>query len=272
LIKRCIILWLLLALLGCSHGHAKVEHGIAWSNYTIQAGDTLYGVARRYEIDAQILAGRNALLSPYQLLVGQVLQVPTQPLRGGILLGDPSSEAKTPHHQDQFDALVAQLLATGKVLHAQARGVPNHTATKKVTLKPIVNSTKRHPEDWSKKNWLYPVRGHISHYFSTQMGKSHGINIVGEKNNEAIVASQGGTVAYVGPGGRGYGTLIMIRHGVHYLSVYAYNQQALVKEGAKVHAGQKIAIMGVGDKGKPMVHFEIRKDGKPLNPMAYIRT
>jgi lipoprotein NlpD len=96
-----------------------------------------------------------------------------------------------------------------------------------------------------------------------------GIRIGGREGSE-VVAAEGGRVVYSGSGLIGYGRLIIVKHNDNYLSAYGHNQALLVGEGDQVTKGQKIAAMGLASDGQPMLHFEIRRDGKPVNPLRLL--
>lgn len=118
----------------------------------------------------------------------------------------------------------------------------------------------------SPSMWLWPSSGAIIENFSTN---NKGINIAG-REGDPVFASAAGTVVYCGNGLRDYGNLIIIKHSGNYLSAYAHNKVILVKQGTKVRAGQQIAKMGNTGTRRTMVHFEIRKDGHPMNPLFYL--
>ena len=136
---------------------------------------------------------------------------------------------------------------------------------------PHKRSTRINTADNNKpiKHWIWPARGHISATFSKQADGNKGINIQGH-TGEPIMATAAGKVVYSGDGVRGYGNLIIIKHNNNYLSAYAYNQQLLVKQGMRVHAGQRIALMGKNNSGQALLHFEIRHNGLPTNPMYFL--
>ncbi len=117
-------------------------------------------------------------------------------------------------------------------------------------------------------HWLWPAHGRISKKFTLKSG-SKGIDIDG-KFGVPILASAAGLVVYSGSGLRSYGNLIIIKHNADYLSAYAHNNRILVKEGQTVQAGEKIATMGRANDGKIVLHFEIRRNGKPVNPLRYL--
>ena len=118
-----------------------------------------------------------------------------------------------------------------------------------------------------KLYWQWPVQGRLLKSFYTT--GSNGIDIAGHVGQK-IRAAESGVVVYSGSGLVGYGNLLIIKHNYLYLSAYAHNRRLLVKEGHKVKKGQLIAEMGVGVDTKPALHFEIRKNGKPVNPINYL--
>jgi len=116
--------------------------------------------------------------------------------------------------------------------------------------------------------WIWPARGPLLHGFS-QGSNPKGIAIGGEPG-QPILAGAAGKVVYSGSGLRGYGNLVIIKHDATYLSVYAHNRELLVKEGERVTRGQHIAEMGSSDAQRPELHFEIRRLGKPVDPLQYL--
>lgn len=120
------------------------------------------------------------------------------------------------------------------------------------------------PESSTKQlAWVWPANGRILSVFGE--GRK-GVNI-GGKERDPVVAAAAGKIVYAGDGLRGYGNLIIIKHDSHYMTAYAYNRSLAVSVGDSVKAGQKIAEMGHDNANKAMLHFELRKDGKAINPM-----
>lgn len=117
--------------------------------------------------------------------------------------------------------------------------------------------------------WSWPTSGTVSVRFGGKPGTGTGILIDG-KSGQAVRAAASGTVVYAGSGLIGYGQLIIIKHNDTYLSAYGYNASLLVKEGEKITKGQRIATMGEGPERKARLHFEIRRNGKPVNPQQYL--
>lgn len=147
----------------------------------------------------------------------------------------------------------------------------------KVEQKQVVTNDEEEPVQQSKpvanskelvvgtgNEWLVPTSGR-----ATPFSKStKGVDILGT-SGQKVIASNGGKVVYSGNGLKGYGNLIIIKHDNGYLTAYAHNKTNLVKEGATVSRGDKIAEMGE-DNGKSLLHFEVRKSGKPIDPIKFI--
>jgi lipoprotein NlpD len=115
--------------------------------------------------------------------------------------------------------------------------------------------------------FIWPARGPILGTFDDN--KNKGLNIGGAAG-DAVIASADGRVVYSGNGLRGYGNLIIIKHDATFLTAYAHNRALMVKEGDAVTKGQKIAEMGNSDSDRVMLHFEVRRQGKPVDPLKYL--
>lgn len=184
-------------------------------------------------------------------------------------------------------------LTTNSIKNAKnqpsAKNIQNKSdAVKKVAVKTVEPSqAKAYGESVSKKNvnnnitdrksqqeqkvesWLWPTKGRVIGKFSAGDQGNKGIDIAGQRG-QAIVATAAGSVVYSGNALRGYGNLIIIKHNDNYLSAYAHNAQLLVREGQNVIAGQKIATMGSSGASSVKLHFEIRYQGKSVNPSRYL--
>ncbi len=117
--------------------------------------------------------------------------------------------------------------------------------------------------------WAWPTRGRIAVEFGGKPGSGTGVLIEG-RTGQAVLAAAPGRVVYAGGGLIGYGELIILKHNDTYLSAYGHNAKLLVKEGQSVRKGQQIATMGEGPERKPRLHFEIRRNGEPVNPRRYL--
>jgi lipoprotein NlpD len=150
-------------------------------------------------------------------------------------------------------------IITQQPVIAQSSGKP--------AAKLLVKSTAKVKGTYATvSHWLWPAKGKVIDTYSTA---NKGINITGNRG-APIYAAAAGKVVYAGDGLRGYGNLIIIKHNSSYLSAYAHNQAIAVQEGDWVKQGQNIATMGSTNAGKVMLHFEIRRAGKPVNPMTLL--
>lgn len=171
----------------------------------------------------------------------------------------PSKQAVTPPKVDA-DSSTAKLQPLSSEDKAQTTTSANSSAA---PTNPTV--VAKQPADGDSSGWQSPTEGAMGKYSADNKG----VNISGTKG-QPIYAVASGKVLYSGNGLKGYGNLIIIRHENSYLSAYAYNKENLVKEGAMVKQGQKIATMGLNDSNQPMLHFEVRKNGKPIDPHTMI--
>jgi lipoprotein NlpD len=132
------------------------------------------------------------------------------------------------------------------------------------------NRSNNHPAngETTQRTWLWPAQGKVLRRF-TSREESNGIEI-GGKEGTLIRASANGKVVYAGSGLRGYGNLLILKHDNQFLSAYAHNRRLLVKENDTIAAGKEIAEMGKKNSGRPRLHFEIRKNGKPVDPLNYL--
>ncbi|MDP4617625.1 MAG: peptidoglycan DD-metalloendopeptidase family protein [Burkholderiaceae bacterium] len=117
--------------------------------------------------------------------------------------------------------------------------------------------------------WVWPANGQVISGFSE--GGNKGLSIAGAPG-EAVFAAETGKVVYSGSGLRGYGNLVIVKHEQDVITAYAHNRAILVKEGQTVRRGQKIAELGMSDAERPMLLFEVRKGGKPVDPMTFLPT
>ena len=121
----------------------------------------------------------------------------------------------------------------------------------------------------SATGWAWPASGAIIGRFSSNGSLNKGIDIAGELG-QPVLAASGGSVVYAGSGLRGYGELVIIKHSDTYVSAYGHNRRLLVREGQQVKVGQQIAEMGSTGTDRVKLHFEIRRQGKPVDPMQYL--
>ncbi len=210
------------------------------SIYTVKRGDTLYSIAWVIKQDYRKLASWNGIRSPYLIRSGQRLRL--YPLS--------SKKAKSKTTKKTYSS-------SSSTKSSSTRAVKKSTRYKGKTTQARV------------KRWVWPtVNRKVTARFNPAAGKD-GIDIAG-KFGDSVFATADGQVVYAGSGLRGYGRLIILKHNKTYLSAYAHNDSILVTEGQNIRSGKKIGRMGSNGKGRAILHFEIRKNGKPVNPAHYL--
>jgi lipoprotein NlpD len=266
--------------------------------YTVKKGDTLYFIALDHGQDYKDIAAWNNIDNADRISVGQVLKVgpPNGAAPAPVSVGPAQVGVVTPHSQVEARPIGAPgtpILSTSSAPTANATGPSgskNWPKTGKEAYSdqaataaansaagakpgPQVAKADTHPDtatgDDDRVDWGWPVHGKMLGAFSESTNK--GIDIAA-KTGDPVIATASGKVVYSGSGLRGYGKLIVIKHNATYFSAYAHNNEILVKEGQLVVKGQKIAEVGSTDADQPMLHFEIRKQGKPVDPLKYLPT
>jgi len=224
-------------------------------NYRVQPGDTLFSIAAAFGADVKDLARWNGLEDPSRIRVGQILRVvPPNSETAAVLPVTPTSPATT----RPLEGSAA----------SPAVGAPAPAAEAATTPGPVASIPEtRPPAAASGGDWIWPVNGRVIDKFDEKRNK--GIGIAG-KEGDPVVASADGQVVYSGSGLRGYGNLVILKHSDDFISAYAHNRQILVKQGQVVKRGQRIAEVGRSDATEPKLHFEIRRQGKPVDPLAYL--
>lgn len=213
---------------------------LASDRHVVRKGETLYAIAWRYGVDYQALSRRNGIGKDYLIHPGQVLYL------------DVASRPVT-----------------------KASSAPKSSETSisrtKVTKSPGSNVPAKPPKTvtFSHFQWSWPSQGKIIRTFSPKNGLSKGIDIEG-RLGQPVLSAAPGTVVYAGDGLRGYGKLLIIKHSDQYLSAYAHNNKLLVNEGEVVKGSQKIAEIGSSGTDSTKLHFEIRREGKPVDPLQLL--
>ncbi|MEH6626319.1 MAG: peptidoglycan DD-metalloendopeptidase family protein [Motiliproteus sp.] len=209
--------------------------------YRVQKGDTLYSIAFRYGKDFSALARANGIGSDYRIFPGQRLKLIEAARPSSI-----SSNRKT------------NVIKTSPKPVATSSTIKRNSSSK--------NSVKLSA---GKVVWGWPAQGKILQAYRSKGKVNKGLNI-SAKLGDTVSAAAAGQVVYAGSGLLGYGNLIIINHNQQFLSAYAHNSKIYVKEHDKVKRGEKIAEAGNSGATRTMLHFEIRKDGKPVNPLNYL--
>ncbi len=235
------------------------------ATYTVQPGDMLTKIGLDTGQSWHDLARWNNLADPNHLEVGQVLRV--MPPVGDVAPGSTVTTTTT-----TMTLATAAPAATFKPLppiparpDARASGVAGSSAS--ATAVPLTGVATTPPaaaaRDDDDLNWAWPAAGPVVAPFDDT--KTKGLAI-GGKAGDPVFAAADGRVVYAGSGLRGYGNLVIVKHNANFLTAYAHNQALLVKEDQIVKRGQKIAEMGSTDADRVQLHFEIRKQGKPIDP------
>jgi lipoprotein NlpD len=273
---------------------------ITGKTHTVRQGETLFSIAQQNNVEYRELAGWNNITDPSKLSAGQELRltppegyvsaaaadpgVTTAPLQtvppvasagGGTTVASATTaergNVKTGPKAEKQPYSEQALLAMSRA----NEGTEATTATATTPTPPPSSTTTPQsspPQTTTASaggiDWSWPTQGKVVSTYS-EKASFKGIDIVGNAG-QPVVASAAGRVVYVGSGLRGYGKLVIVKHNDTFLSVYAHNRELLVEQGQQVTRGQKIAEMGNTDADQVKLHFEIRRDGKPVDPLQYL--
>ncbi|MFN3887169.1 MAG: peptidoglycan DD-metalloendopeptidase family protein [Aquabacterium sp.] len=241
--------------------------------YTVKPGDTLIRISLESGQNWRDLAAWNNLENPNLIEVGQVLRVVSPAVDPAASSAVVSAKPLTPPSRIEARPLDSKTATPGTqakpasgaaaaVAGAAASGAASGTASA-----PAADPAKDKPAPATpasdEPTWTWPAAGPLLGGF--EEGKRKGLAI-GGKAGDPVFAAADGRVVYAGSGLRGYGNLVIVKHTGDYLTAYAHNQTLLVKEDQTVRRGQKIAEMGSTDSDRVNLHFEIRKQGKPIDP------
>lgn len=269
-----VLLFSLIFLKGCG-GHI---------HHVVKRGETLYSIGWVYGYDYRQVAKWNRIKPPYYLSPGQRLRVAPPAGQSVAALQeyrpDHSRKAKT----GNAAPVVGPSGSSGSSSSAVKKSTPRNTPSRVTPSQAPPSSFKQKARKVVSKvkeylgsktlNWRWPTKERrISKTFSSKDPSRQGLDISGRLGSPVLVAAPG-KVVYAGSGLASYGRLIIVKHNEKYLSAYAYNERLHVKEGDVVRAGQKIADMGSetanGRASRAKLHFEIRRNGKPVDPLRYL--
>lgn len=254
--RRIFFIVLSMCLLACAGNstHAPVVErrmpvDYVPENHTVVRGETLYSIAWRYGLDHDRLTAANRIRSPYLIHPGQKLSLKTA-----------SSATKIKDSEKTHNTTAAG--ANKRAVSSASNKTKSFAGNNRKS-----SSTKNSSANSGK--WYWPASGRLLTGYSGR-GKVHkGIDI-GGNIGDAVKSTQAGTVVYAGSGLTGYGKLVIVKHNSQYLSAYAHNSRILVAEGRSVKAGAKIAEMGRSGSTQTKLHFEIRRQGKPVDPLGLL--
>jgi lipoprotein NlpD len=247
----------------------------ARGSYTVRKGDTLLKIALDFGQNYRDIVAWNNLADPDDIKVGQVLRVTPSDRNGGgnAIAGTnpitlPGAEKPIAPPKKTTPRGDKKPYTEGNLAEAQKDDNPaiNPKAVERPSGALAAGSTVTASDD-EKLSWMWPSNGRIIATFDE--GKNKGIDIAG-KLGQQVMAAGPGKVMYAGSGIRGYGNLVIVKHSNSLLSAYAHNRAILVKEGESVAKGQAIAEMGDSDADTVKLHFEIRQQGKPVDPSKFL--
>lgn len=299
--RRFTELLLLLSLAGCagtSSQMAPVERP-GGGDYVVRKGDNLYGIAFQRGVTVQDIVNWNAIANPDLIHPGQRLRMSAPTAQAGVtvtpvvhrpvvVVSEPKPASRPAPAAPAVAAAPAARAAKPEPLAVPptvASTTPAATAPAKAVAKPAVKPpAARSPstaasagaQDLRTRSrdgvrWTWPSEGRIIKGYSASSEGKKGINIAG-REGQAVVAAASGKIVYAGSGLGGYGKLIIVEHNKKYLSAYAHNSVLKAKEGDRVTIGETIAAMGKTGTSRVMLHFEIRRDGKSVDPVRYLPT
>lgn len=261
-IKLFIILNIILLLAACStqsFAPATDKSQIIANRpktHIVIPGDTLFSIAWRYGLKYEVLAKHNRISPPYIIRPSQVIRLD---VAGAATSGVGMQGRKQPNSAGQSSYSNPRRPVTPSknqpVRQENKTGVVAGKADKK--------------QVWSAPQWRWPGKGILLSSFQGTNALNKGIDL-GGKLGEPVFAAANGQVVYSGSGLRGYGKLLIVKHNETFLSAYAHNDRLLVKEGDLVKAGQRIADMGSSGTDRVKLHFEIRRDGTPVDPLKFL--
>lgn len=224
--------------------------------YRVKRGETLYSIAFRANLDFRDLAARNGISKPYTIYPEQLL----------LLRGQSKNSKSKRIYTAKVDKPTKKEHKSNKLLK---KTLDNKKQPEYVRKEATQKVDQFKTKSTKKLVWNWPAKGQLIKRFSNKESGYKGIQIK-NKSGTAILAATDGIVVYAGSALRGYGKLIIIKHNDDYLSAYAHNQRILVKEKQKVSAGQKIALMGNSESKVTGLRFEVRYQGKSVNPLKYL--
>lgn len=248
---RRLIFVAFVLLSGCSTGtnyapvdDVKTGSKTAVERYVVSRGETLFSIAWSRSMDFKGLARANGIRAPYTIYPGQVLR-----------LDD--------HYKPASGTGKSAPVASARSSAAKpANSTPQRSSSSPSKSQSITASLDKNHYPF---RWQWPAKGKLIRSYRASGSVHKGIDLQG-KLGEPVYAANSGVVVYAGSGLKGYGNLLIVKHNEYYLSAYGHNSSLLVKEGQKVKSGQQIAKIGDTGTSELKLHFEIRRNGKPVDP------
>ena len=240
------------ALTGCASKpqvNNTARYAAAPDFYTVRSGDTLSGIAARYGLSYISVAEMNDIAAPYRIFVGQSIRLKNSGARRTA-----AAQPIAPPTQIQRQSI------------ALPQNNPSSVTPAPTPVTPLV--TPAAPAASSALGWVRPTAGAVIEEFNLA-GNVKGIRYSGA-SGAPVLAAADGQVVYAADGLKEYGNLVLIKHINGYITAYAHNSKMVVKSGENVKAGQKIAELGSSGANRAMLEFQVRLDGKPINPATVL--
>lgn len=260
-------------------------------SYRVRRGDSLHAIAFKYGLDWREIARLNGISTPYTIYPDQLLRLAdsVQQSASGTEASQQSSgpssvqiaavtspQSTTSSAPDTARSTTIAVVDTGARSTQTPTPTPNTVPTTNVPDKSVAVVGTQAPAGASytppagdPSRWIWPTEGRVISSFRADDPARKGIDISGAAG-QAVIASAAGQVVYSGSGLIGYGELVIIKHSDRMLSAYAHNSKRLVSEGEQVLAGGQIAEMGTNDRNQAVLHFEIRVNGSPQDPLRHL--
>jgi lipoprotein NlpD len=239
-------------------------------SYVVKPGDTLYSLSFSQGTDWRELAALNGISPPYTIYPGQLLRLvataplPRQTVEAPTARATAAPDVGLPLSQGRKPATPVAPAVTAPVPAATTAAVAAKHPPGVAISAPPSKATPPRPGAWQ-----WPSAGRMILGFAGGAQPHKGVDIEG-KPGDPVLAANSGSVVYAGNGVRGYGNLLIVKHDATYLSAYAHNSRLLVKEGDVVSGGQKIAEVGDSGTDRYKLHFEVRKQGNPIDPLTIL--
>ena len=256
--------WLLLCCLlpACSSGPPSAPIGDRSNKpiripatHTVGQSDTLYSVAFLYGKTVEELATWNGIRKPYTIYRGQKIRLTKPPPKPRPVVRKPAPSKPKVSTPSRTKPVVTSTVRPSTPKVATSRSGPPESAAPAASKGPL--------------SWMWPTNGRLIRRFDARSAGKKGINIAGKSGNP-VRAAAAGKIVYAGSGLSGYGRLIIIKHNKDFLSAYAHNRKLIAREGQWVKKGELIAHMGSSATDRTQLHFEIRKKGRPVDPLRYL--
>ena len=244
--------------------------------HIVRKGDSVYAIAWQHDLDYRTLADWNRLTHPFVIYPGQVLELRGRSVANadsgaGATVSTAALPEKTKVDHRKIEETGGDGDSSSNSSHVSGSGAKSSSRSSSDAGTPDDKGNAVQPDEFDGgapvRTWHWPTTGEVVGGFGKSGDK--GIHLSGTFE-QPVVAAADGRVVYSGTGLVGYGRLIVLKHNKHFFSAYAHNSRVLVEEGEIVKGGQRIALMGSSGSDRVKLHFEIRRDGRPVDPLSLL--